>query len=89
MVSDLIESDSPLFFSAGFRFVVQLKRMQKTWRHFLRSVIRTLLAKKQKKPYVFLNNEISEASGSRLFFAYVLLENEVQTSKNKIQGCDF
>ena len=65
VVSDLIESHSPVFFSAGLRFVFQLKRMQKTWRRFLQSVVERA---KQKKPIVFPNNETSEASCSRLFF---------------------
>ena len=63
MVSDLIESHSPVFFSAGLRFVFQLKRMQKTRGRFLQSVVERA---KQKKPVVFPNNETSEASCSRL-----------------------
>ena len=68
MVFDLIESHSPVFFSAGLRFVFQLKRMQKKLGGAFCSL---LLNDKQKKTVVFPNNEISEASRSPLFFAYV------------------
>ena len=86
MVSDLIESHSPVFFSAGLRFVFQLKRMQKTRQRFLHSVVERA---KQKKPIVFPNNETSEASCSRLFFAYVLTGKRSTNQRKKIQGCDF
>ena len=39
VVSDLIESHSPVFFSDGLHFIFQLKRMQKTRRRFLQSVV--------------------------------------------------
>ena len=81
VVSDLIESHSPVFFSAGLRFVLQLKRMQKTRRRFLQSVVERA---KQKKPIVFPNNETSEASCSRLFFAYVFTRNWSANQRKKI-----
>ena len=86
VVSDLIESHSPVFFSAGLRFIFQLKRMQKTRWRFLQSVVKRA---KQKKPIVFPNNETSEASCSRLFFAYVFTRKWSANQRKKIQGCDF
>ena len=86
VVSDLIESHSPVFFSAGLRFVFQLKCMQKTRRRFLQSVVERA---KQKKPIVFPNNETSKASCSRLFFAYVFTRKWRANQRKKIQGCDF
>ena len=86
VVSDLIESHSPVFFSAGLRFVFQLKRMQKTRRRFLQSVVERA---KQKKPIVFPNNDTIEASCSRLFFANVFSRKWSANQRKKIQGCDF
>ena len=39
LVFDSVESHNPVFFSAGFRFVFELKRMQKNSVRFLRSVV--------------------------------------------------
>ena len=60
--------------------------MQKPRRRFLQSVVKRA---KQKKPIVFLNNETSEASCSRLFFAYVFTRKWSVNQREKIQGCDF
>ena len=60
--------------------------MQKTRRRFLQSVVECA---KQKKPIVFPNNETSEASCSRLFFAYVFTRKWSANQRKKIQGCDF
>ena len=75
VVSDLIESHSPVFF-----FVC--KKLSSAFCDLL-------LNEKPMKPFVFLNSEISEASRSRLLFVpqkawpsflhTFLLENEVQT----------
>ena len=48
-----------------------------------------LLNDQQKKPFVFPNNEISEASRSRLFFAYVFTQKWSANQGQKMQGCDF
>ena len=44
----------PYFFWLVYTSFLRKKRLQKTWRRFLRS----MLNKKQKKPFVFLNNEL-------------------------------
>ena len=48
-----------------------------------------LLNEKQKKPFVYSNNEISEASRSCLFLHTFSLESEAQTSAKKITGLGF
>ena len=47
-----------------------------------------LLNDKQKKPFVFPNNEVSEASHSRLFFAYGFTPKWSANQRKKIQGCE-
>ena len=86
MLSDLIESHSPVFFLSWFvlRFPVKMyaKKLGGTFCNLL-------LNDKQKKPFVFPNNETSEASCSRLFFAYVFTQKWSANQREKIQGCDF
>ena len=86
MLSDSIESHSPVFFSAGLRFVFQLKCMQKKLGGTFCSL---LLNDKQKKCFVFPNNEISAASCSRLFFCIRFYLKMMCKPGKKIQGCDF
>ena len=76
----------PCIFFRWFALRFQLKRMQKTRRRLLQSVVERA---KQKKPIVFPNNETSEASCSRLFFAYGFTRKWSANQRKKIQGCDF
>ena len=90
MVSDLIESHSPVFFSARLRFVFQLKRMQKTRRRLLQSVVERA---KQKKPIVFPNNETSEASAFCSLLSNapskrnLLFSRTMKPAKRPVAGC--
>ena len=85
MVSDFIESHSPVFFSAGLRFVFQLKCIQKTRRRFLQSVVERA---KQKKPFVFPNNEPAKRPVAGCFCICFYLKMKRKPAE-KIQGCDF
>ena len=76
MVSDLIESHSPVFFFAGLRFIFQLKRMQKKLGGAFCSL---LLNEKQKKPFVFPRiMKSAKCPVATCFLHTFLLENEVQ-----------
>ena len=84
VLSDLIESHSPVFFYAGLRFVFQLKHTQKNlalfavccWTTSKRNLLFSQTMKPVKRPV------------AACFLHTFLLENEAQTSgKNK--GCDF
>ena len=48
-----------------------------------------LLNDKQKKPFVFPNNETSEASRSRLFFAHVFTRKWSANQRGKIRAVTF
>ena len=79
VVSDLIESRSPVFFSAGLCFVFELKHVQKTRRRFLRkrNLLFSWTMKSAKHPV------------ATCFFAYVFTWKRSTNQQKKIQGCDF
>ena len=86
MLSDLTESHSPVFFLRWFALRFPVKTYAKKLGGAFCSL---LLNDKQKKPFVFPNNKTSEASRSRLFFAYVFTRKWSTNQRKKIQGCDF
>ena len=58
----LVNKHCPVFFFVGLLFVFVKKRMQKNSVFLAASFGDLLLNEKQKKPFVSLNNEVSEAS---------------------------
>ena len=95
MVSDLIESHSPVF----CLLVCALFLSENVCKKLGGAFCHLLLNEKPMKPFVFPSNEISEVLRSCLlivpqkappsFLHTFLLENEAQTSGKNIQGCDF
>ena len=86
MLSDLIESHSPVFFYAGLRFVFQLKHMQKNsaalfavccWTTSKRDLLFSWTMKPTKCPV------------AACFLHMFLLENKVQTSGKKCRAVTF
>ena len=79
MVSDLIESHSPVFFSAGLCFIFQLRRMQKNSAALfaVRNLLFSRTMKSAKRPV------------AACFLHMFLLENEAQTRGKKYRAVIF